>query len=222
MVIRTDTIDIAAFVLVDQLAVAHTFPLPAAATSREALREGLRQAIQLGVLPQGSRLRAAKDIAREVGLGSSTVSAAIQDLTFEGLIERSGKGPASVRRHGAVELVRVTPRVAELLLPFSERRGLLEYAPDLPDCRRYDQQLWGRTVARVSIICDPRWWSPVGTMSWAKPLGPAAPLTRRLQVQDTVDSTGAWWTEVEIRYERDEQQCAISALLAGGLFKITL
>jgi DNA-binding transcriptional regulator YhcF (GntR family) len=67
--------------------------VPRRAAVAEALRQRLFTGLHLGVLREGERLPAVRDLARELGVNARVVLAAYEQLQREGLVElrpRSG------------------------------------------------------------------------------------------------------------------------------------
>ncbi|WFR68251.1 GntR family transcriptional regulator [Curtobacterium flaccumfaciens] len=221
---RPATLDVAVLVAGaehDDPRPAMTMPLAPAMTSREALREGIRRAIELGVLPPGVRLRRGNDIARAVGLSRSTVSAAVFDLVHEGLIDRCVGGGAVVRTRNDRPAITVVPMDDELRGPLVEEVGVLAVADVDQSVRRYTQHLWGRKVAEVRIECDPRWWSPAPRLRWADPLAPAAGVTEvDLRMTEHVDTAGERWLRVRAIHRGLRGQCVVDLGLAKGLYAV--
>lgn len=222
-VVRPATLRLAAIVAdedsLDRLGV--DLPLTPASTSREALREGLRRAIELGVLPAGVRLRRGNDIAREVGLSRSTVSAAVHDLVQDGLIDRCVGGGAVVRPQWAPLAVRVVPLARELDGALVEEVGILTLVDDDARVRRFTQSLWGRKVAEVRIDCDPRWWTPAAELRWEDLIAPRGGVAEiDVQVTDAGDETPEHRVAVRIEYRGTRGQCVVEMELVKGLFAV--
>lgn len=195
--------------------------MQSAPTSREAFREALRSAIRYGNLPPGARFKPAKDIAQIVGLGRSTVGAALSDLVYDGLIETEPAAGGKRVAHRRSRLrVHVTPTLDELEAPFAEYQDLLGFIADLePRERQWRQLFRGQLVAEVRVRSNPRCWSPPSTWHWADPIGPdqtdsSAVAMRKISLQ------GQRWLEATIETTSNDGACWVQVTLRDELFSV--
>ncbi|MDT0234832.1 hypothetical protein C1N91_07915 [Curtobacterium sp. SGAir0471] len=223
---RPASLDVAALVAEPEEAMGTrvSMPLQPASTSREALREGLRRAIELGLLRPGTRLRRGNDIAREVGLSRSTVSAAMHDLVHDGLIDRCSGGGAVVRtREDDHVLVRVVPLTEEVEGVLVEEVGILDFPGADARIRRFTQYLWGRKVAEVRIDCEPRWWSPAPTLRWRDRLAPRrGVVSATVQVHEVLESSGDRLVHVQTEYVGALGTCIVETTVVKGLYEVQM
>lgn len=198
--------------------------LPPAATSREALREGLRAAIELGDLPSGSRWKSGNDLATATGMGRSTVGAAVSDLVYAGFLDRQAGGRKTVKRRPVAPQIHIRPRDPVLLVePVLEYAALLALFEEPSAERLWKQHLDGRCVAEVRLHGDPRWWSPPSRWSWDEALGPGRGVERvHVGVAQEADSSGAGWLVVRAEFHSAGGRTSLSIRLAHGFFSVDI
>lgn len=120
----------------EQLAFA---PLEAAERGEEIGRR-LRQAIELGVLEDGTQLPSESDLAAMMGVSTQTLRAALSDLRHLGLVEtRRGRGGGSFVKANTGDIAR------------ARRETLAAYSlDDLHDIREYRAVLAGSAAAAAA------------------------------------------------------------------------
>lgn len=198
--------------------------LPAASTSRESVRDGIRTAIELGHLKPGSRLKRGHELASAIGVSRSTVGAAVFDLVHEGLIERRATGEKIVKQPKCGPRITVRPMIHNFDGPPLEHVDILGFvAEEVTSERAWKQYLDGRCVAEIRVTVSPRWWLPPPQWSWDAPIGPQFDVERTaITILERWDSTGARWLTIEASFHKADQVCALSIRLAHGLFALEL
>ena len=123
------------------------------------LTRRLREAIQSGALPLGTRLLGTRQLAKRLGLGRNTVALAFEQLTAEGylttrvgsgtVVAAAGRTPATTRR--AIE--RIAPpratRIAAFRNPFAISTGIGPLRPGMPDLSMFPRVAWERSARRA-------------------------------------------------------------------------
>ena len=135
---------------------------------------GLRQAILDGRLAARTKLPASRILARQLGVGRNTVTAAYDQLAAEGyIVARAGAGsfvsealpdpvPAGVGSKSPIagqrQALKLSERAATLLRlggAHREATGARPFAPGQPDPDAFPFALWSRLLARVWRRPDP-------------------------------------------------------------------
>lgn len=198
--------------------------LAAAPTSRQSLREGLRCSIREGDLPPGARLLPGNELARLVGVGRSTASAAVLDLVQEGFIECLPGGAKVVKRPPVGPTIRVRP------IDPATTPALVEYVSVLagPSESATEDRVWkahvaDRCVAEVHVRADPRMWTPPSQWTWDTHVGPDADVRAvAVSVREESDRSGGRWVKVLAEFERDDYGCSVRLRLARNRFVVEL
>jgi GntR family transcriptional regulator/MocR family aminotransferase len=116
------------------------------------LAEGLRDAINQGRLPTGSRLPATRQLAAELSVSRGVVVEAYQRLIDEGLAgARTGAGTVVIARGTPAGRPRDRRRLLdELRLPLPPRDGIdLDLSPGVPDLAAFPRTGWLRAERAV-------------------------------------------------------------------------
>jgi GntR family transcriptional regulator / MocR family aminotransferase len=123
------------------------------------LTRRLREAVESGALPLGTRLLGTRQLARRLGLGRNTVSLAFEQLTAEGYFEtRHGAGTfvAAHKRkppRQAAASRRTKPpraaRAASLREYFSIAKGSGPLRPGMPDLANFPARSWNRSARKA-------------------------------------------------------------------------
>jgi len=128
------------------------------------LTRSLRQAIETGTLPLGTRLLSTRDLARRLGLGRNTVALAFDQLVAEGYLEsRRGSGTcgAAVGRK-PMERSRTRRQAkperaqrAEALRAYVEMStGSGPLRPGTPDLAMFPRRAWARCARQALAVYD--------------------------------------------------------------------
>ena len=128
------------------------------------LTRSLRQAIETGTLPLGTRLLSTRHLAQRLGLGRNTVALAFEQLMAEGYLEsRRGSGTfvaASAQKpiergrgHRQVKPARAQ-RAEGLRTYVDMSTGSGPLRPGTPDPAMFPRQAWGRCARRALSVYD--------------------------------------------------------------------
>ena len=123
---------------------------------RAAVEAALRQAVQGGRLPAGTRLPATRTLAADLGIARNTVADAYSQLVAEGwLTARQGSGTRVAQRPAAIPVVRdadiARARRAGVAPPRPPRYSL---RPGVPDLGEFPRAAW-LAAARRAITAAP-------------------------------------------------------------------
>ena len=125
---------------------------------RAAVEAALRQAVQSGRLPAGTRLPATRTLAADLGIARNTVADAYGQLVAEGwLTARQGSGtrvagqPAADPAAGPVEPAARPPTLCRPVHPAASRYSL---RPGVPDLGEFPRGAW-LAAARRAITAAP-------------------------------------------------------------------
>ena len=123
------------------------------------LTRRLRQAIESGAFPIGTRLLGTRQLAKRLGLGRNTVALAFEQLTAEGyLATRTGSGTvvaaagrASAPARRSVKHVQPEParRTAALRARFATSTGAGPLRPGMPDLAAFPHAAWERCARKA-------------------------------------------------------------------------
>jgi GntR family transcriptional regulator / MocR family aminotransferase len=128
------------------------------------LTRSLRQAIETGVLPLGTRLLGTRQLARRLGLGRNTVALAFEQLVAEGYLEsRTGSGTfvaAAAQKpveHGRMRCYAQPARaqhtdVLRAYIEMSTGSGPLR--PGMPDLAMFPKHAWARCARKALSVYD--------------------------------------------------------------------
>ncbi|MGN8049626.1 PLP-dependent aminotransferase family protein [Curtobacterium sp. 22159] len=118
------------------------FSLDPALPKRRGVEQAIRSAAAQGLLPEGSRMPAARELAADLGVSRGTVVAAIDDLVADGLL---------VTRPRAGTFVARTPttvgRAAPEAAPTAPR---LDLRPGRPESGSFPAARWAAAVRRAA------------------------------------------------------------------------
>jgi GntR family transcriptional regulator/MocR family aminotransferase len=123
------------------------------------LTRRLRQAIESGAFPIGTRLLGTRQLAKRLGLGRNTVALAFEQLSAEGyLATRTGSGTvvaaagrASAPARRSVKHVQPEParRTAALRARFATSTGAGPLRPGMPDLAAFPHAAWERCARKA-------------------------------------------------------------------------
>lgn len=128
------------------------------------LTRSLRQAIETGMLPLGTRLLGTRQLARRLGLGRNTVALAFEQLVAEGYLEsRTGSGTfvaaaaqkpverGRMRRHAQPARAQHA-NVLRAYIEMSTGSGPLR--PGMPDLAMFPKHAWARCARKALSVYD--------------------------------------------------------------------
>ncbi len=128
------------------------------------LARRLRDAIERGMIRNGTRLLGSRQLAKRLGLGRNTVTLAFELLVAEGYLNaRGGAGTfvAAVspqRPPRKVSAVRPPParvrKMESLRAYFTAATGAGPLRPGMPDLSRFPKAAWKRCARRALVVYD--------------------------------------------------------------------
>jgi len=128
------------------------------------LARRLREAVESGALPLGTRLLGSRELAKRLGLGRNTVALAFEQLTAEGYFEtQQGAGTfvaASHRKPLRSSASSPRPkssraaRAASLRGYFSIAKGAGPLRPGMPDLAKFPAASWNRSAKKALRVYD--------------------------------------------------------------------
>ncbi|GAA4178170.1 PLP-dependent aminotransferase family protein [Gryllotalpicola koreensis] len=119
------------------------FSLDPALPKRRGVEEAIRRAALLGLLPEGSRVPAARELAAELGVARGTVVAAIDDLVADGLlVTRPRTGTFVARTPTAMD----EPATASM--PHAPR---LDLRPGRPETGSFPIARWTSAARKAAV-----------------------------------------------------------------------
>ncbi len=123
------------------------------------LARRLRQAIETGTLPAGTKMLGSRQLAKRLGLGRNTVALAFEQLTAEGYLEaRAGSGtfvassgfephyPETIAAHPPPQLAQ---RITPLREYFEIATGHGPLRPGMPELAQFPANAWNRSARRA-------------------------------------------------------------------------
>jgi GntR family transcriptional regulator/MocR family aminotransferase len=128
------------------------------------LARRLREAIERGTLPAGTRMLGTRQLAKQLGLGRNTVALAFEELTAQGYFEtRTGAGTfvaaslAPQRAHRSVSIATQPTRardMASLRSYFDLAAGTGPLRPGMPDLTLFPAHAWSGAARRAVDAYD--------------------------------------------------------------------
>ncbi|HTU82988.1 MAG TPA: PLP-dependent aminotransferase family protein [Candidatus Acidoferrales bacterium] len=128
----------------------------------EQLTRRLRDAIENGALPAGTKVLGSRQLAKRLGLGRNTVALAFEQLSAEGYLE-SKRGSGTVVAEARFERPRRAPistagrppqadRIASLRAHFDDATGRGALRPGMPALSMFPWKSWNRCVRHAAEL----------------------------------------------------------------------